>query len=354
MWGNMSAENTYPKSKHRIYSGLMRYAEKVILKAETGFRFALAFYTESETYDSQTGWKTDYTLPENTNFRILIARQQSDESTSEFANMREFMDAITLSNYSENDIFALIDSPYYYNGKMRIAAHMGLQNGYVEPDCVDNSNLAYENAGKHKLYMCESDVQETSDGAFIMMHDSTVDRTTNGTGTVSQMTLTQIRELYLLRYNGEVSNQRVPTFEEYLVICKTYGMIALCEIKSLLQIQNIQNLDAIIKKYGMEKQLWYIASNPANASLMRTFTDIPIVALTNPSDSSAVQTLKLLNNVCAGIDYNAITAQVVEDMHNSGIPVDAYTVNSKATADTLLSYGVDIITSDALTETDWM
>ena len=59
------------------------------------------------------------------------------------------------------------------------------------------------------------DLHVTSDGQIVVMHDSTVDRTSNGTGRVSGMSLEQIRSLDVgAWFGGQFAGERVPTLEE--------------------------------------------------------------------------------------------------------------------------------------------
>ena len=60
---------------------------------------------------------------------------------------------------------------------------------------IENTVAAFEKAIEFGTYRIEFDVQRTRDGEIILMHDLTVDRTTNGSGAVAEMTLAQLRQL---------------------------------------------------------------------------------------------------------------------------------------------------------------
>jgi glycerophosphoryl diester phosphodiesterase len=60
--------------------------------------------------------------------------------------------------------------------------------------------------------MIETDLQKTRDGHFVLMHDKTLDRSTTGSGNVSDFTLDQIEQLRLRDRRGKVTSQQVPTF----------------------------------------------------------------------------------------------------------------------------------------------
>lgn len=70
----------------------------------------------------------------------------------------------------------------------------------------------------------EIDVRTTRDGALVLMHDQTVDRTTNGRGAVAELTLAQIRQLRLYARGGRngaaLTARRVPTLQEALAVAR--------------------------------------------------------------------------------------------------------------------------------------
>lgn len=90
----------------------------------------------------------------------------------------------------------------------------------------ENTLAAFQNAINQGVDWLEFDVQMTKDGALVVIHDETVDRTTNGTGAVRDMTLEQIRSL------DAGQGQKVPTFEEVMELAKTNGVRILPETKS--------------------------------------------------------------------------------------------------------------------------
>lgn len=91
----------------------------------------------------------------------------------------------------------------------------------------ENSLAALENAIAFGAEIVETDVRETKDGEIVIIHDATVDRTTNGRGAVSAMTLAQIKELYLHDALGQWTNEKIPTLREYMLAAKSRTMLYL-------------------------------------------------------------------------------------------------------------------------------
>ena len=104
---------------------------------------------------------------------------------------------------------------------LEIIAHRG--GLAYEPE---NTLAAFRNAINQGVDRLEFDVQMTKDGALVVIHDETVDRTTDGTGAVRDMTLEQIRSL------DAGHGERIPTFQEVLDLAKASGIKILPETKS--------------------------------------------------------------------------------------------------------------------------
>ena len=90
--------------------------------------------------------------------------------------------------------------------RIRIGAHRGAMCHATE-----NTLGAFEKAIKFGTYRIEFDVRRTGDDAIVLMHDSTVDRTTDGSGPVAEMTLADLRQL------GMDDGETIPTLAEALV-----------------------------------------------------------------------------------------------------------------------------------------
>jgi glycerophosphoryl diester phosphodiesterase len=108
-----------------------------------------------------------------------------------------------------------------------VQAHRGYSEIYPE-----NTLLAVRSAFEAGADVVEVDLALTSDGRLVLMHDQTVDRTTDGQGPVSAFTLAQLRELDAGSWKSNAyAGERVPTLEEVLELANGAGTVNL-EIKS--------------------------------------------------------------------------------------------------------------------------
>ncbi len=84
--------------------------------------------------------------------------------------------------------------------------------------CPENTLAAFRQGVADGADIVETDVRVSSDGAFVCIHDETVDRTTGGTGRVVDMRLTELRKLSASGGREEFRDERIPTFQEF---CET-------------------------------------------------------------------------------------------------------------------------------------
>lgn len=106
-------------------------------------------------------------------------------------------------------------------GPVQVIAHRGGPRHAPE-----NTLAAFRTAIDQGASWLEFDVQMTRDGELVVIHDETVDRTTDGTGAVGDLTLAQIRTL------DAGGGERVPTFAEVVDLARTHGVGILPETKA--------------------------------------------------------------------------------------------------------------------------
>lgn len=107
--------------------------------------------------------------------------------------------------------------------KVLVVAH----RGFWRCNAPENSLAAIDSAIQAKIDMVELDIYKTKDGHPVLLHDGTVDRTTDGKGSVSDMTLAEVKQLHLRDKEGNLTNHRIPTLEEALLKAKGNIMVNL-------------------------------------------------------------------------------------------------------------------------------
>jgi glycerophosphoryl diester phosphodiesterase len=118
-------------------------------------------------------------------------------------------------------------NPWLREHRPLSVAHRGHSIEYPE-----NTLEAYRKAIELGIEMIECDVNITSDGKLVMMHDPTLDRTTTGTGKVSASTWEEIQRLDAgIKFEPEFAGVRVPSTEETLLLYKEAGILSCFEVK---------------------------------------------------------------------------------------------------------------------------
>lgn len=149
------------------------------------------------------------------------------------------------------------------NAPVMVVAHRGCWSNAPE-----NSIAAIENCIRLGADMVEIDVRNTADGALVLMHDTTIDRTTNGSGKVSDISFDALRALKLRQGAGgakaALTEAQVPTLEEALLAARGRILVNLD-----LKVENEAEVFALVEKLGMNGQiLMKLYDTPSDARLI--------------------------------------------------------------------------------------
>lgn len=229
-------------------------------------------------------------------------------------------------------------------------AHRGNNTDYPE-----NSILAFQQAKRH--WGIETDIQVTSDGKWVVMHDSTVDRTTNGTGTVASKTLAQFRELRIdtgANLSALTDADKIPpTLEEYLLICKQLNKVPVIEIKTgNYTTAHYTLLKDTLSLFGYDETNCVIASFDyvVLGKVRAMYRNMELHYFVNDISSNVINQLSALGIPAAcscSHSNNSLNAENIKLLHAVGLKVAAWTVPEDK-FDSLISLGVDYITTNSL------
>lgn len=228
--------------------------------------------------------------------------------------------------------------------KQLYIAHRGLSAEYPE-----NTVLAFEEAGKAGFWGIETDVYSTKDGDLVCMHDSTVDRTTDGTGKVMDMTKKQIDALRIpyTDKNGVKQETKVPDLEEYLSVCKAYHVVAVLEIKQVSSEEMLKKIVDTIKAYGMEKQCMIISFETGYLENIKNTVDpdIGVLFLYNQTLDSADYTyLSLFTQAGVSQNSSCFTEKTEKELDERKLIYCIYTVKTQKQYQKYSETGLDMLT----------
>lgn len=144
-------------------------------------------------------------------------------------------------------------------------AHRGFSSKYPE-----NTMLAFEKAIEVGAHGIEFDVQVTKDGKLVIIHDETIDRTSNGKGKVKDFTYEELLKFdFSVNYNEQEEPQRIPLLSEYFELVKDIDIISNIELKnSVYEYEGIEEkVYDLVGQYKLKNKV--IISSFNHESIMR-------------------------------------------------------------------------------------
>ena len=225
--------------------------------------------------------------------------------------------------------------------KFGLQAHRGLSHRYPE-----NTVLAFKEAAKVPyFYGMETDVQMTSDGVLVCMHDATIDRVTTGTGKVSDYTWKELKKLWI--DGGDGWNEKythklhIPTFKEYVKICKKANLVPYVELKQLTP-EGIKKTVEMLHKMGMEGKYVLTSFRWKYLKIAAKYSNAPLEFMHTRYTTEVVDKLKGVKNAVVRPMARRTSKELVDYCHSLGFEVECYglPLRDAAYVDKLRSWGV--------------
>ncbi|MCU4156131.1 hypothetical protein J1N10_09080 [Carboxylicivirga sp. A043] len=252
--------------------------------------------------------------------------------------------ALILVSFTVNNFF--INSEMI-DREIAVVGHRGA--GALAPE---NSLAAINKAIELQVDLIEIDVQRTKDNVIIVLHDESIDRTSNGEGVVGEMTFKEIRSKQLLDANGKESDQIIPTLTEVMELINGQTQL-LIEIKQGSEVYpGIE--DEIVKLIADKKaEAWCV---------VQSFNDDILLKVHDLNPDLRLHKLFYGNIFGLGIKRKALDAyphveafnsfywltskRFVEKVHQLNKKVHVWTVNSAGAVKQSKKKGVDGVITD--------
>lgn len=235
------------------------------------------------------------------------------------------------------------------SGTMRMIAHTGYSA--VAPG---NTLPAYEAAGKSDFWGAECDIQRTKDGVWILMHNDTVDDMTDGTGKVSELTYDEI-----MQFNVDVGSNienypdlKVAKLEEYLDVCKKYGLHPVIEIKDNADPEYMREVADILSARE-DKDMFYVISfgREICVKMKNLMPSLPVYYLVSYEDVSPENIDFAVNNHLDGMDIHVYHPKdYVKSVVASGLDVFVWTIDDMDNCEKFYKLGVNAITTNSINQ----
>ncbi len=236
-------------------------------------------------------------------------------------------------------VLALALSSILTHAQTKIIAHRGFSS--IAPE---NTLIAFQKAIDVKANYFELDVHKTKDDSIVVIHDSSVDRTSSNDtkGKISELNysdLTAFKVGYSKEFGTQYENEKIPTLREALQLAK--GQIKVCiEIKVLgveaavLKVVNDleMNNEVIIFSF------YY----PVLAKIRKLDQDIPTLYLIGKADKLTVGYARLIDANAIGVGHSTlVTKEYINLVHNNGLELWKWTVNDENQMQQLINVGLD-------------
>lgn len=252
---------------------------------------------------------------------------------------------------------------HYYDREIKCIAHRGYSNTAPE-----NTLPAYILARELGFLYAECDVSFTKDGVAVLLHDTTIDRTSNGSGAIADLTYEELLQYDFGSWkNASYAGTKIPTFEEFIALCKEIGMHPYIEIKNdgaTYTQEQVQGLVDIVEKYDMQDNCTWISFNLTYLEYVKNVDTTARLGYVSSKTitQSMINSVKALetgeNEVFLDISYNMInennamlaaangialetwTVDNVNDIKNRSKYISGYTSNKLVATDTLVKTSV--------------
>lgn len=259
--------------------------------------------------------------PSNGDLRPLVADMRKAISITPYASM-SYIDSVV------NQVPTLIPD---YDKFVKGINHRGY-NSVAPENTIPAFKLSAENGFKY----VESDLQFTSDSVPVMIHDDTIDRTSNGTGRVDSMTYAQISQYDFGSWkSADYTGTTIPTFYQFLECCKECGLTPYIELKtSTITDAQYEIIVNAIRQYGLMDKVTFISFNIA--LLQGIHSRMPKARLGFIYNGEVTDAIIAMadtikgddNEVIIDIWTDSLTTEGVNKCIASGYPLEVWTVDT--------------------------
>ncbi|MCZ2481447.1 glycerophosphodiester phosphodiesterase family protein [Aquirufa nivalisilvae] len=230
--------------------------------------------------------------------------------------------------------------------KLRISAHRG--NSGLAPE---NTLATFQKTLDMGVDFIEIDVRTSKDNQLVILHDGTLNRTTNGTGPIANLTLAEIKQLKANKgWEGQFPDERIPTLEETLQLVEKWNKQKNTKTYIYVDCKQVapKPLLKLMKQYHLDKESVYYGDDDFLEKLKMEDPLSKRMPSLNKADEMDAK-IKRLAPYAFDVNWLKMNAQLVKDIHEKNIrvysdvlgPLDQ-AVNYKKAKE----LGVDLIQTD--------
>ena len=232
-----------------------------------------------------------------------------------------------------------------YEEIMLIVGHRGVSGYYPE-----NTQASIEAAARLGLKWIEVDIQLTKDNHLVIAHDASIDRCSNGHGTISELTLKQLKQYNFGSWfdHCRFSSEKILTIEELFQIAQHLSLSINLELKVFQkaseQLCNRLEKSLSLSSFPINNLIFSSFDHQALLNLRQKLPNAKLGALCERLDD---KTKALIGNISAyscHLHHLSVTNNDIDYLHDKGVQAWAYTVNKPEQIERLGS--IDAIFTD--------
>ena len=309
-----------------------------VIKLPDGIRAYLGFRV-GNTYDFKSWVTNEFTIVTEGDYKILLSGVSESTLSSKFDLLT---DVRIIGGERRYENILPIDADALPT--LRVVNHRGFNT-----EAPENTLPAFKLSKLKGFRYVEVDVQHTADGVPVCIHDWTVERTSNGGNRrVDSMTFEEIRALdFGSWFSSDFAGTQIPTFEEFLILCKQLGLKPYVELKDGTTEQ-IRHLFDLVRMYGMEKHTTFISFH---LQLLRSILSCSKNARVGYLDeyfaadylNALISLREMGGDVFADLQGSAVTDDVLMELRQNGFEVEGWTTSLSSS----VAYKLDGVTTDA-------
>lgn len=227
----------------------------------------------------------------------------------------------------------------------KMIAHRGLSGLEKE-----NTIASFIACGNRSYYGSECDIHKTKDGYFVVCHDENTKRVSGIDKSINNSTLNELLNIKLIDLfdNKPKNYYLIPLLEEYLDINIKYGLKCVIELKDDFSDEDILNIYNIVKEKEYLDNTIFISFLYTNLEKMRNLSNLVKLQYLVCEYNNEILNKCIKCNLSIDIEYHAVTKELVDEMHQHTLEVNAWTVNDISEANRLIDFNVDYLTTNIL------
>lgn len=233
-----------------------------------------------------------------------------------------------------------------------VISHMGYSHTAPE-----NTLPAYVESDAKQYTYVEADVRFTRDNVPVLLHDPTIDRTSNGSGAVSDLTYAQLKTYDFCAKQTQYDGVHLPTFRQFIRLCAQRYLHPYIELKPSMSGRQLEQLFDIVSDYRMTSHVTWISFDYANLRRIRSrYPTAELGYLHSDVGSACIRDAARLRNgtnrvyLCAR--HTGLTPALRSQCLRAGVYLETWTIRDRETAVRQLNTSAQGVTVDVLTIED--